>query len=274
VVQDDSTTLNWSASNADKVTITPLGSESTSGSQTIEAQPTQTNTGPVDERVSYTIEASNACGGTATQTASLHIVGSIDPPPSINLASLFYPTNYPTTRHPKIGLVESQQQALAQIAKHFKNYRQYNENARLMLVGHTDVRKSQEYNMALSERRADLVKNYLVANGIAADEIQTKAVGKEQELPVKEVDELQMKDPQKPEKGMMRSTKVTWLAYNRRVDVVLEPAGQQSIVAFPNDASDSRILWEAAEPSLKKVEMAAKAPTAEGSLHAGLSNNR
>jgi outer membrane protein OmpA-like peptidoglycan-associated protein len=274
VVQDDSTTLNWSASNADNVTITPLGSEPTSGSQTIEAQPTQTNPGPVDERVSYTIEASNACGGTATQTASLHIVGSIDPPPSINLASLFYPTNYPTMRHPKVGLVRSQQQTLVQIAKHFKNYQQYNEDARLMIVGHTDTRKSQEYNMALSERRADLVKNYLVSNGIAADEIQTRAVGKEQELPVKEVEKLQMKDPQKPEKGMMRSTKVTWLAYNRRVDVILEPTGQQSALVYPNDAPDSRILWEASEPSLKKVEMAAKAPIAAGSLHAGLTNNK
>jgi OmpA family/PEGA domain len=270
VVQDDSTTLSWSTSNADKVTLTPLGSEATSGSQMIEAKPVQTTEGPVNENFGYTIQASNSCGGTATKTVLLHIVGSIDPPPSIRLASLFYPTNYPTPQHPRVGLVRSQQQTLEQIAKQFQNYRQYNEKASLLIVGHADIRKSDAYNLALSERRDHVVKTYLLAQGIPATEVETRAVGKKQQLPEKQVEQLQKNDPQKPEKAMQHSLRATWLAYNRRVDVILEPEGEQPVLAYPNDAADMHILWEPAEPSLKKVEMAAQGSSTTGSLHASL----
>ncbi|MGA8221325.1 MAG: OmpA family protein [Candidatus Acidiferrales bacterium] len=273
VMEDDPTTLSWSTSNANKVSIIPLGSEATSGSQTLQVKPVQTAAGAVNESHGYTIEAYDACGGTATKTVLLHIVGSIDAAPSITLASLFYPTDYPTARHPRVGLVHSQQETLVQIAKQFKDYQQYNDKASLQIVGHADIRKSAKYNLELSERRDELVKAFLVSHGIAAEEIQTRAEGKTQQLPETEVANLQKEDPQKPEKGMKESTKATWLAYNRRVDIVLEPAGQQSVVAYPNDASDTRILFEPAVPSLKKVEMAAKAPVNAGSLHAALSSN-
>lgn len=49
VVLDEGATLKWSASNANQVTITPLGSESMSGSRTVESQPKQSSTGPVNE---------------------------------------------------------------------------------------------------------------------------------------------------------------------------------------------------------------------------------
>jgi hypothetical protein len=89
VMQDDATSLNWSASNANRVTISSLGNEGMSGSKTVEAQPRQTSIGPVNEVVNYTLSATNACGGTSTQTAALHIVGSIDPAPAVTLASVF-----------------------------------------------------------------------------------------------------------------------------------------------------------------------------------------
>jgi hypothetical protein len=55
---------------------------------------------------------------------------------------------------------------------------------------------------------------------------------------------------------MMRRKKATWLAYNRRVDIVLEPAGQESTEAYPNDAPDARVLWQRQVPSLKTFETA------------------
>jgi hypothetical protein len=55
---------------------------------------------------------------------------------------------------------------------------------------------------------------------------------------------------------MTKQEKTTWLAYNRRVDVILEPAGQQSAKAYPNDAKDARILWQRPVPPLKIVETA------------------
>jgi hypothetical protein len=274
VVQDDPITLNWSASNANKVTITPLGTESTSGSKTINPQPTQMSTGPVNETVNYTLSASNACGGTATETAALHIVGAIDPVPAVTLASIFYPTNYPRMRHSNVGLVASEEAALSDAAHRFKEHEQYdNDHASLMVVGHADVRGPKSYNLKLSQRRAELVKNYLVTKGIAADKIQVRAEGKEKELSTKEVATLQNEDMQKPQKWMARNSHATWLAYNRRVDIILEPTGKQSAEEFPNAASDARLLWQRAEPSLRKVEMAGKTSTATASLHAGLEQN-
>ena len=177
------------------------------------------------------------------------------------------PTNYPTSSHCKIGLVATEKEALLSAANRFKSHEQYdNDHASLMVVGHADVRGSKKYNLKLSARRADLVKSYLVSQGIPADKIQTSADGKQKELSKKEVAKLQGENPQKPENRMMRRSSATWLAYNRRVDIILEPTGKQSTEAYPNDASDARILWQRAQPTLQKVEPAANQTTATASL--------
>ena len=48
------------------------------------------------------------------------------------------------------------------------------------LEGHTDERGSREYNMALGERRANAVRDYMVVNGIANYRIETVSYGEEQ----------------------------------------------------------------------------------------------
>ncbi len=260
VVEQDSATLNWSASNANQVTIQPFGSVATSGSQSIEAMPNRTSTGPIDREVTYTLTAANACGGTATRTATLHVVGSIDPPPPVTLASVFYPTAYPERRHQTVGLVSSQKQNLAKAAATFKNNEQYDQQNKLMVVGHADVRGSEKYNLSLTERRAEVVKNYLVSQGIAADKIEIRAEGKDKQLNEKEVQNLQSQNTQQPQKWMAKWKKATWLAYNRRVDIILEPTGQESTEAYPNDAPEARILWQRPVPSLKAVESASQLP--------------
>jgi hypothetical protein len=101
------------------------------------------------------------------------------------------------------------------------------------------------------------VKDYLVSQGIAADKIKLQADGKDNELDRKQVDSLQEENPQKPPEWMTKGTKAktaTWMAYNRRVDIILEPAGQQSVQEYPNDASDARVMWQRAQPSAQKVE--------------------
>jgi hypothetical protein len=274
VVQDNTVTLRWSTSNANKVSIASLGNEPPNGSQQIEVKPDQTTAGPVDEMVHYNLTASNACGGSASQTALLHVVGSIDPAPAVTLASVFYPTDYPKARSPKVGLVASERQILSQAASRYDNHEQYdNDRATLMVVGHADVRGPKGYNLQLSERRAEAVKSYLVSKGISADKIQVRAEGKQKELGQQDVASLQSKDPQKPEKWMTHRAKATWLAYNRRVDIILEPTGQQSTEAYPNDVSDARILWQRPAPSLKAVESASKTPGTSGALNAGLTQN-
>lgn len=49
----------------------------------------------------------------------------------------------------------------------------------LTVEGHADERGTREYNLALGERRATAVRNYLIANGVDAGRIQTISYGKE-----------------------------------------------------------------------------------------------
>ena len=52
-------------------------------------------------------------------------------------------------------------------------------NVSVTIEGHTDERGTREYNLALGERRAQAVKNVLVALGIPASRISTISYGKE-----------------------------------------------------------------------------------------------
>ncbi len=47
------------------------------------------------------------------------------------------------------------------------------------IEGHADERGTREYNLALGERRAQAVKDYLVAKGVAPDRILTISYGEE-----------------------------------------------------------------------------------------------
>ncbi len=47
----------------------------------------------------------------------------------------------------------------------------------IMIIGHTDSTGKADYNMGLSQRRADSVKAYLVNKGVPAGKITTKGMG-------------------------------------------------------------------------------------------------
>lgn len=51
------------------------------------------------------------------------------------------------------------------------------EDPRLQITGYTDRLGSEAYNMKLSQRRAEAVKNYLVNKGIETEIIETTAMG-------------------------------------------------------------------------------------------------
>jgi len=54
-----------------------------------------------------------------------------------------------------------------------------NGSQHIRLEGHADERGTREYNLALGERRANAVLQYMVANGIAKSRIETISYGKE-----------------------------------------------------------------------------------------------
>jgi peptidoglycan-associated lipoprotein len=53
-------------------------------------------------------------------------------------------------------------------------------SVRITVEGHADARGTSEYNLALGERRAAAVKDYIVSLGVAADRVTTISKGKEQ----------------------------------------------------------------------------------------------
>ena len=56
-------------------------------------------------------------------------------------------------------------------------------NVSVTIEGHADSRGTREYNLALGERRASAVKNYLVALGVSGVRINTISYGKERPMP-------------------------------------------------------------------------------------------
>ena len=54
-----------------------------------------------------------------------------------------------------------------------------NPDLMMVIEGHADERGTREYNLALGERRAIAVRDYLVAKGINAARVRTVSYGKE-----------------------------------------------------------------------------------------------
>jgi peptidoglycan-associated lipoprotein len=73
------------------------------------------------------------------------------------------------------------QQILQRQAEWLRRY----PNVGVTIEGHADERGTREYNLSLGERRAQAVKNLLVALGIPASRISTVTYGKERpEIPL------------------------------------------------------------------------------------------
>src|SRR5439155_15614122 len=56
---------------------------------------------------------------------------------------------------------------------------QANPSVTLRIAGHTDERGSDQYNLALGQRRAAAAKRYLVEHGIAESRLETISYGEE-----------------------------------------------------------------------------------------------
>jgi len=248
VEEQASSTLTWSAANASTASLDPFGSITPSGSRTVQPVPSKTEAGPVDETITYTLRSSNACGGSDTKTASLHIVGSIESgavlESKLTLNSIYFPYDLPATSNPQGGLVPSEANRTLEVAQNFKQYLQSHPEARLTLEGHCDHRGTPEYNKMLSGRRTERVKSYLVENGVPAADIDTVALGEEQNLTDQEVLDLLAQNPNvTPEERerVRRNLRTFRMANNRRVDIRVS-TGQTSLRYFPYNSDDLKVL--------------------------------
>jgi len=75
----------------------------------------------------------------------------------------------------KANIRADAEQALRKTAEFLKKY----PEAKVVVEGHCDERGSTEYNLALGDRRAAVVKEYLVNLGVPAGSINTVSYGKE-----------------------------------------------------------------------------------------------
>ncbi len=60
------------------------------------------------------------------------------------------------------------------------SYMAQNQNAVLLIVGHTDAIGTDDYNMGLGGRRAQAIKNYFEAKGISASKSITESRGEKE----------------------------------------------------------------------------------------------
>ena len=166
------------------------------------------------------------------------------------LHSIYFATAKPTHENPDGGLLASQEKTLVTLANDFQTYLQSNPDARLTLEGHADARGSAEYNQALSERRVDRTKRFLVEKGVPVASIQTQAFGKQQELTDAQVKSAVERNPElstEERQKLLDHMTTIILASNRRVDITLSNAGQksqQSVREYPFNAADSLALLD------------------------------
>ena len=75
--------------------------------------------------------------------------------------------------------------------------------SKIVVEGHTDSQGSAAYNQDLSQRRAQVVRDYLVTRGIASDRITAQGFG--------------------PSRSVAENTSTEGRANNRRVEIVVQP---------------------------------------------------
>ncbi len=164
----DQSELKWSTTGATSVSIDEIGGVPTVGVKTV--TPTTTTT--------YHLVAQGP-GGTANASATV----TVNAPPAVAV-----PTN----------TMSAEEEFKAHVQPIFFNFNQYNirpdaqttlendtsyllshPNIDFTIGGYCDERGSDEYNLALGEKRAETAKNALVAAGVAANRIHVISYGKE-----------------------------------------------------------------------------------------------
>jgi peptidoglycan-associated lipoprotein len=169
VNKGQSAKLTWSTTDANNVSISPeVGAVTPQGSTTV--TPSDSTT--------YTITASGP-GGNADATARITV--NAPPPPPVAAKEPDWNTLFMQEvrdayfDYDSAEIRADAREALQKTADFLKKYPQ----ARVVIEGHCDERGSTEYNLALGDRRANAVKQYLINLGIPAANLNTVSYGKE-----------------------------------------------------------------------------------------------
>jgi len=176
-------TLTWESRNAATLDIQPgIGSVTPVASGSRQVTPASsvtyevTATGPggkISDTLRITVNDPPPAAAAAPRGGP-----SEAPPPALNLTAqqLFdrdmQPINFD---YDKSDIREDQKGKLQTATAYMKA----NPNVRITIEGNTDERGSEEYNLALGDRRANAVKQYLAAQGIAETRLSSVSYGEE-----------------------------------------------------------------------------------------------
>jgi peptidoglycan-associated lipoprotein len=75
--------------------------------------------------------------------------------------------------------IDLSEEARASLQKNLEWLKRWT-STKILVEGHADSRGTNEYNLALAERRADAVRDYLASLGLAADRVTIVSKGEEQ----------------------------------------------------------------------------------------------
>jgi peptidoglycan-associated lipoprotein len=164
----ESAALSWNSTDATELSIAPeVGAVTAQGS---------TKVTPSDS-TTYTITASGP-GGSTSSTATVTVNAPSPPPPPKGPSDdeLFLrEVRDAYFDYDKADIRPDARAALSQTADFLKGH----PSIKATIEGHCDERGSTEYNLALGDRRATAVKQYLVSLGVSADRLSTVSFGKE-----------------------------------------------------------------------------------------------
>ena len=164
----ESAKLTWTSTDATNVSIAPeVGAVTAQGTTTV--TPAKSTT--------YTVTASGP-GGNADATVSIAVNTApvSEAPKTSSIDELFLQEVADAYfDYDSAELRPDARQAIQKDADFFKQY----PTMRVTIEGHCDERGSTEYNLALGQRRANAVMQYLVSLGIPESRLNATSWGKE-----------------------------------------------------------------------------------------------
>ena len=148
--------MTWAASSARTRRNSATSTPTRQSAWTAPGQP-----GPVP----VTVGVNDGKGGTASDSVTIQVVQ----PRSYTFEDVHFEFDRYTLRPDALSILDDAINAM-----------RANPGLRLTIEGHTCNIGTAEYNLALGERRAKAVRDYLVSRGVAADRLNTVSFGEEQ----------------------------------------------------------------------------------------------
>ncbi len=162
--------LTANANDADGDTLTYRWTAPSGTFSTPNGRSTLWTAGDQEGNVPITVTVDDGKGGTTSATTNVNVVRPRPAPiVQLNFEDVYFDFDRSTLRPEALRLLDD---AVAKL--------QANPTRNLIIEGHTCNIGTAEYNLALSERRARAVSNYLTSRGVSESRLEIRSYGEEQ----------------------------------------------------------------------------------------------